>query len=389
MNCASTELLTCDTQVTGVEELHFIAYHRAARSGYQEPISRCLCDFKKGIDPQTSRWIALAAPLISRTSRFDIIVRALRSDERAADGESPLDKLCAAIAEQSGAVYAPERLVKSRTTRMLQGLGGQAAHRKELEGVYSFSPSDLKEESRVLVVDDTMATGSTMEAISAAIKAALPAASVVGFVLGKAEGVYQNVHLNAEYFLGPERDPGQVVAAFTTTGNPRKASIHKLQVSTSSVHPPAAKQYVPPKRRRGNLKLYLGGLVLAFVVVGALVPLRSGRSNWQADLASMELPDLTSSANAPEPAGPVSRQALPVERKNIRPATITVPSVGLRANHSLSSQTLARATVEAGEKIEIVRKYSATSGPDWIQVRTKSGKMGWVIASAVKETGRR
>ncbi|MCC6398733.1 MAG: hypothetical protein IT282_17090, partial [Bacteroidetes bacterium] len=352
MDCASTELLTCDTQVTGVEELHFIAYHRAARSGYQEPISRCLSDFKKGIDPQTSRWIALAAPLVSKTSRFDVIVRALRSNELAADGESPLDKLCAAIAEQSGAVYAPARLVKSRTTRMLQGLGGQAAHRKELEGVYTFSPAELKEDVRVLVVDDTMATGSTMEAISAAIKTALPAATIVGFVLGKAEGVYQNVHLNAEYFLGPERDPGHAVGAFTPAGISRKASIHKLQGTVSPGKVPATKTRVSTVRRKGNLKLYLGGLVFAFVVVGALVPLRSGRTNWQADLASMDLPDLSSSAKTSEPAEPASRQAVPVERKNVRPATITVPSVGLRANHSLSSQTLARTTVQAGEKVE-------------------------------------
>ncbi|MCC6399007.1 MAG: SH3 domain-containing protein, partial [Bacteroidetes bacterium] len=223
----------------------------------------------------------------------------------------------------------------------------------------------------------------------AAIKTALPAASVVGFVLGKAEGVYQNVHLNAEYFLGPERDPGHAVAAFTPAGISRKASIHKLQGTVSSSKAPATKTRVATVRRKGNLKLYLGGLVFAFVVVGALVPLRSGRTNWQADLASLELPDLSSSAKTAEPAEPVSRQAVPSERKNMRPATITVPSVGLRANHSLSSQTLARTTVQAGEKVEILRKYSATSGPDWIQVRTKTGKVGWVIASAVKETGRR
>jgi len=162
-----------------------------------------------------------------------------------------LDKLCAAIAGQSGAVYAPERLVKTRTTRKLQGLGGQSAHRKELEGVYRL-PRLISGGSRVLIVDDTMATGSTMEAISAAIKAALPAASVVGFVLGKAEGVYQNVPPEMrKYFLGRERDQNRSFLHSLTAGNPRKASIHKLQVPMSSAHPRPAKQFVPPKRRRG------------------------------------------------------------------------------------------------------------------------------------------
>ncbi len=170
MTPQSISLLKDSEQIRGISQVYFAAYHRPTNSGRPDSISQCIQDFRKWIEPQTSRWISLVAPLICSAGPFDIIVRALGSGELTARVNGSLDRLCEVIAQQSGATYAPELLVKSRATRTLQGLGGRVAHQKELAGVYEFRGADIKASSRILVVDDIMSTGSTLEAVGSAIK---------------------------------------------------------------------------------------------------------------------------------------------------------------------------------------------------------------------------
>jgi hypothetical protein len=51
----------------------------------------------------------------------------------------------------------------------------------------------------------------------------------------------------------------------------------------------------------------------------------------------------------------------------------------------MESRVIPKTAVRQKERVEILRRYSSQTGPDWILVRTKSGTIGWVVASVVKE----
>jgi hypothetical protein len=392
----SNGLLEVTDQIHGLDHVYFSAYHHALRAGPKDTVSQYLRDFNEGVEPQTSRWISFAAPLICSAGPFDVIVRVLRSGELAADGTSALDRLCKTIALQSGAIYAPERLVKTRTTRTLQGLGGRTAHRKELAGAYAFEGSAIKAGARILVVDDILTTGSTLEAIASAIKKSLPDAGVVGFVLGKTDGISSNAHLDPAFFVSPEEsstaDP--VVAPPMKASTPRKVVQRRVpaQKKRRSILPTEA--LVPQAKERSSVIVYVFGIALTFVILGAIVPLRSDRTTRLPEsimLESFPPPELIQRENPQtevtaerSPAAAESRRPA-AEWKNLRPGIVNVPAVGLRKNHSLESTIIPRAAVRNGDKIEIVTTFSPDCGPDWLQIRTKSGKVGWIIASGVKE----
>lgn len=392
----SSSLFEVTDEIQGLDHVYFSAYHHASRAGYQDTISQYLRDFNQEVEPQTSRWIAFAAPLICSAGPFDVIVRVLRSAELSVDGTSALDRLCRAIALHSGATYAPERLVKTRTTRTLQGLGGRAAHRKELDGAFAFEASAIRAGARILVVDDILTTGSTLEAIASAIKKSLPDSEIVGFVLGKTDGTLSNAHLDPGYFVATEEsspvNSGEVTRMKAPTA--RKVAQRKVSAQKKRKPIPPAKAPVPAAKKRSSLMVYVFGVGLAFVILGAIVPLRSGKATRPAEstvLESFPPPELILSgteqteapAESPKAAAEGSRPA--AERKNLRPGIVNVPAVGLRKNHSLESKTIPSAAVRNGDLIEIVGRFSPDSGPGWLQIRTKSGRVGWIIASGVKE----
>ncbi len=392
----SSNLFEVYGRIHGLEHVYFCSYHHTVRAGHQDMISQYLRDFNEGIEPQTSRWISFAAPLICSAGPFDVVVRVLRSGELAADGISTLDRLCKTIALESGATYAPGRLVKTRTTRTLQGLGGRAAHRKELDGAYVFDGTAIKAGARILVVDDILTTGSTLEVVSSAIKKSLPDSEIAGFVLGKTDAMSSNAHLDPGFFVAPEDNPGADPGEITRmkASATRKAPQRKSPVQKKRRPMPPAKVPVPATKEKSSVMVYVFSFALAFVILGAIVPLRSGRTTLPAESAVLESfppPELMSheiqqtgvSAESPRTSAENSRPA--PERKNLRPGIVNVPAVGLRRNHSLESKIIPKAGVRQGEKIEIVSRFSPESGPGWLQVRTKSGKVGWIIASGVRE----
>jgi hypothetical protein len=392
----SSNLFEVSGGIHGLGHVYFCAYHHAVRAGHTDTISHYLRDFNEGVEPQASRWISFAAPLICSAGPFDLVVRVLRSGELAADGTSGLDRLCKAVALQSGATYAPGRLVKTRTTRTLQGLGGRAAHRKELDGAYVFDGSAIKAGARILVVDDILTTGSTLEVVAGAIHASLPDSEIVGFVLGKTDGTSSNAHLDPGFFVAsvesPAADPEEIArmkASASRKAQQRKTTVQKKRTPIS---PPQAP--VPPTKERSSVMVYVFGVALTFVILGAIVPLRSGRTIRPAESTvresfppperiSREVQQIAVSAASPRTPEDNPRPA--AERKNLRPGIVNVPAVGLRKNHSLESKIIPKAAVRHGDRIEIVSRFLPESGPGWLQVRTQSGKVGWIIASGVKE----
>ena len=64
-------------------------------------------------------------------------------------------------------------------------------------------------------------------------------------------------------------------------------------------------------------------------------------------------------------------------------AVIDVPSVGLRKVPDIDAAAKS-GIINRGERVEIVGRNSER-GPNWVKIKTKSGKVGWVFASVVKE----
>ena len=389
MTPQSIRLLKDSEQIHGISQVYFAAYHRPTSSGLQDSVSHCIQDFRQWIEPQTSRWISLVVPMICNAGPFDVIVRALRSGELAAQVNGPVDRLCEAIAQQSGALYSPELLVKTRTTRTLQGLGGRVAHQKELAGAYEFRGADIKKSSRILVVDDIMSTGSTLEAVGSAIKQSLPNSEIVGFVLGKA-GMASNAHLDPEYFVAPEEIfmTQRKAATAVKDTSPRKSVRRRnsAQKNRKLQAPAKAPASAPARKRKTGVLMYVISIALAFVIFGAIVPLRSDKNAVPLETTEFEsfLPSAPAEQVVAPAVNPAKELRPTVVRKNLHPAVVTIPSVGLRTNHSVESKTVHRAAVRSGERVEIVNRYS-NGGPGWLQVRTKAGKVGWVFASVVKE----
>lgn len=378
-------LLISPTRHTGIDTVHHIAAYHPPRNGHQEPVSAAIEEFRKGRSRAVRRWTALVPLLAGTLHGHDIIIRALYCDETEICEASPLDRLCDAVAEVTGASYSPNRLTKVRTTQPLQGLGGHAAHGKELEEVFRFDPSGLRGPVRVLIVDDVISTGATLEAIAGAVHEALPEACVSAFVLGCTESAVQNTHLDTGYFMAPGNIDPPATAAFADGKKNSRAARPAVRRPAAMAPPPAAPDRTAARPR--SFAVYAVGIGLAILVVAALVPLRAGRPVTLPDLA---LADTALPAAAPAAvAAPAVPAPVPTAepRKNLRPAKVTVPQAGLRTDHSFDAPMLHKVTVRAGETVEIVRRHVASSGPDWYLIRNHAGRTGWVMASVVSRTG--
>ena len=133
------------------------------------------------------------------------------------------------------------------------------------------------------------------------------------------------------------------------------------------------------------------GILLALAIVGAVVPFRPAAKERPTEISDEEFGSVIKATDQakPQPANPAPTHPVAAERKNLRPGIVTIPSVGLRTDHSVDARSIRKAVARLGEKVEILRRYAADSGPDWLQVQTKGGQVGWVMASTIAEPKRR
>jgi hypothetical protein len=382
MNESDQLLLRHTGGVTGISDVAYIAHYHPVRAGHQERVSASLRKFIDGTEPHLSRWIELAAPRVAGELSFDLIVRVLRHDEVAADGSAPLDKLCDAISVASGKPYVPHRIKKTHTTRPLEELVGKAARTSELDGVLGFDGSAIRDDARILVVDSLLWTGSTVEAVARAIHEKLPNADVLAFVLTRADATSGNEHLNPDYFEGTSNDPAGAPARTRKPSSRAKRAKDARPAPASEA--PAAPVPAPGRTLRiSTSTVFIGGMALVFLIIGALVPLRSGKKP----------PDMPDPLVEPFEVGPPEHAEAPAP--TVRPVRaiepeypqglVIVPDAGLRQSASLDARMVAKASLRSGEQVSIVKKHKPDAGPTWVQVKTKSGKSGWVFASVVQE----
>ena len=409
-------LLPSARRYPGVERLYHVAYYHAARVGYQDLVSRSIHDFKDGCEPQTARWLALAAPRVCKDLKFDTIVRPLGSGELKASPNTSLDRLCEAIAGGSGATYEPQHLEKEKAVRAMTSLGGRVARQKELDGVYRFDASGLASAPRILLVDDIATTGATLEAVSRAIIMALPGAVVTCFVLARVEPQLQNRHIDPDYFLkGAQADLAHSTERMSPGTPSEPPEFHKKSTRNPAFHPESgpksgrgsgpdtqrrmkAQGQVQPsgvspkvstsdhrgKVRKGlHTRFYVIGLLFSLLLLGATVLIPAKKEPAPPTSQFVQLVN-QNEIRSPEPI-PERRPAQPAQQPEGKRAVVTVPSTGLRASHSMESRVIPKTTVRQKDRVEILRRYSSQTGPDWILVRTNSGTIGWVVASVVKE----
>lgn len=394
MDQPRTRLLTASRLFAGAKAVHHIAYYHVSRAGYQDRISRSIIDFKEGKDPQQSRWISLATSLLERAVQPDLIVRRLAPEETKAEKVTSLDLLCESIADSCECEFDRRRLSKVRVTNTLNDLAGRAARKKELEDVYTFDANGLAEDLKILVVDDITITGSTLEAITCAIKRELPEAEVSCFVLGRTDSRIPNAHLNPAYFSGEGTEPFTQAAGPRTGSGSGEPSVHLADTIRMAVPAGLRAAAGGNGTRSRRITTAVLAVLLLVLLIGALAPFRSSKDA----MASSELIPLQeqigSEAPAPvmtspfEPPAPRHVQAPPPpapERRSGPSAVVTVPGAGLRRDHTISSKILPGTSLRNGEKVAVLKRYSGGAGPSWVQVRTKTGKTGWVFASLVHE----
>ncbi|HEX9658233.1 MAG TPA: hypothetical protein VGB89_15115 [Bacteroidota bacterium] len=383
-----------------IQNAYHLAFYRAPRSGYQDTVSKSFELFKSSEEHHVRKWVELTAPIISAELSFTCIVRALDHDETVAGGTSSLDKLCEEVARRTEVSYCPERLHKTRTTVDMATLGGKQAKQAELSGVYQFNAEQLPENSRILIVEDLFTTGTTLEAIAGTIKAALPSAEIIAFAFVKRDANMSNSHLDAGYFfagndyaipnptIGVTEIQSEVIGSQTGSHLPRLADAsHPLmrngKPKTATASRPAFPKIAFFKNKKKASSLYVAAVITASTLLGAFVQFQSGQGVERNDdpLPATEYTEIVPETNSPTP-----EVVPPPKRVEFdRIGTITVPNVGLRTASSFNSKVVSRAQLRHGERVGIVKRVTPSHGPAWVQVKTRGGKSGWVLASVVRE----
>ena len=371
----------------------------------KDQLSKFYVDFKAGAEPQTTQWIRLASLVASHSFSCDIVIRTLGSKESVADGSTSLDKLGVAIARKTNAKYCPSRLQK--VTNGLDGFFDSGER-----GQYKFDKSFLPAKARVLVIGDPDTKQATFDAITKSILEALPEAEVKIFTLAWLGEHVKGAHLDGKYFMShaspagllhegsevPVVPPAVMREEKGKRGKqePAKGAARAAKGKKHSAKAPVpAKVASPPPQtdNRKNIagKMFIGAaaLLITALAIMALVSRSWVPGEWSQpgaqDLFAAKQTQPIVSQPVAAPAPPKKAPEIPVAKKPEGPTGIvTVPRAGLRSGPSLSSKPV-KVSVKSNERVTILRRKASSAGPDWIQVRTSKGTVGWVWASVLRE----
>ena len=152
--------------------------------------------------------------------------------------------------------------------------------------------------------------------------------------------------------------------------------------------------YHPSSSPKGSPILYIMAIG-ACVLLGGSYAMYLSTSTQETWYAAPSIEPTPVSVTQPEPApaketppnsSPASSSG--ITKQPVRPnAVIDVPHVGLRNVPDIHMKA-SPSSLKRGEGVEVLKKISG-KGPAWVKIRTKGGKVGWVIASVVspKKTG--
>ena len=398
--------------------------HPAAKEE-QEQMAKYLLDFKSGREPQTTQWIRLASLVVSHSFSCDVVVRALAPKEKVAGGTTPLDKLGVAIARKTNSKYCPARL--QRVAAGLDGFVKDPDNAGASAEMYRFDKSFLPATARVLVVGDVDTTPATFESIKGAIRQALPRAEVKVFTLAWVGEHIKDERIDGKYFttsvsplsvLQKEESPIAAPVPEAAADSPAPATVlstaeEKVEPAAEDVPPiveevtskrsqlPQEPDRAPVRGRAGHhastpfkVRTRTGAAATAILLIGVGIVLVSSAimlfakkpSTLEAAtfnaLPIMEEPIVAVEKVLPPPPAPAT--AAGPKKPQGPQGIVTVPSAGLRAGHSLDAKPV-RGSVRNNERVTILKRYYGDAGPGWVQIETKTGKVGWVWAAVVRE----
>jgi hypothetical protein len=133
-------------------------------------------------------------------------------------------------------------------------------------------------------------------------------------------------------------------------------------------------------KRRG---LVATGLGITAVLILAFFLVKRGEEEPAAEPKAVH--EESAAANPSTVNNPkLDLQPPPAPKSQSRPRMeVALPSVGLRSDPGFDGAPL-RVSLTEGEKVVILERYVAVSGPNWVRVRTRSGRTGWLFAGALR-----
>jgi predicted amidophosphoribosyltransferase len=150
-----------------------------------DKISLSIINYKLEFDNCVRKWNELAAKrFLTLDIKTDIVIRALTSHEVISNNTKPLDYLCHAIARATEAKHIPTLLQKRQPTAPMHRLN-YMQRQKELKDIYFINPAYRGEPNSILIIDDIITSGATMNAIKKALLQQFPQASLYFFALGR------------------------------------------------------------------------------------------------------------------------------------------------------------------------------------------------------------
>ncbi len=178
-----------------------------------------------------------------------------------------------------------------------------------------------------------------------------------------------------------------------------RGNAKRLPTNMTSARAKEKRDQNPQPSRHQTSSSSKGSPVLYIMAIGACVLLggsyamylsTSAHETWYAAPStdvSFEPTPVSLTQPKPAPVKEVPSNSAPLTssgtaRQPVRPnAVIDVPHVGLRNVPDIHMKA-SPAGLKRGERVEVLKKISG-KGPAWVKIRTKGGKVGWVIASVV------
>ncbi|MBN8650625.1 MAG: hypothetical protein J0L67_04325 [Cytophagales bacterium] len=182
--------MAMQSQLLFGNQSHYYLCHYKSKAAGSDRLSQSLLRFKSGCDVDVEAWCSCAVEELKKLSLPEntLVLRVLSSSEVTTQEVTGLDRLGARLQQELKVHYQPALLSKTRTTRPVKQLS-RAERSTELADAYLFNtPYNIELEwSTVLVLDDILTTGATLQAITKAIRQKLPKIQVLGFTLAFSE----------------------------------------------------------------------------------------------------------------------------------------------------------------------------------------------------------
>jgi ATP-dependent DNA helicase RecQ len=160
--------------IPDLDKSFYLAHYKPRSRGGNDRLSSYLLSFKDGNKDAVKHWIQYAKGEFKKSElKFDVVIRALGSQEISYTPGHPLDELGQEIARLTKAKYTPQILQKKHANEPLKRLSAAGRH-EALRGIFNFDPGSIAENAKILIIDDVITTGATIKEICRTIKASRP-----------------------------------------------------------------------------------------------------------------------------------------------------------------------------------------------------------------------